>query len=75
MIQFKKRETLNKNVCCQVLLLSKDTELLGAIIDALCERISLRGIGVVAYMTEVTPLMHLALTVGKLTYNRSRRLE
>lgn len=56
-------------------MLSKDTELLGAIIDAICEGISLRGIGVVAYMTEVIPTMHLALMVGKLTYNRSRRLE
>lgn len=75
MIWSDKRENLNKNVCCQVLLLSKDTELLGAIIDALCEGISLRGMGVVAHMTEVKPIMHLALMVGKLTYNRSRRLE
>lgn len=51
---------------------SKDTELPGAVIDALCEGISLRGMGVVAYMTEVKPIMHSALTVGKLTYNGSR---
>lgn len=54
---------------------SKDTELSGAAIDTSSGGISLRGIGVVAYMTEVIPIMHFALMVGKLAYNESRWLE
>ena len=62
-------------------------KLSGATIDALCERISLRGAGVVASMTEVvkTAVTQFAvetyqqcvpaLMVRKLTYNGSRQLK
>lgn len=50
-------------------------KLSGAKIDAFGEGISLRGISVVANMTEVIPTMHSALTMRKLVYNESRQLE
>lgn len=54
---------------------TKCTELSDAAIDAPCGRISLRGYGVAAIMTEVKPIMRFALMLKKFDYNESSRLK